>query len=262
MNNNNNLLNLTIEMKPNQLSNITLIETIPTTTLKLLINSTLLKETFNNPFSSISFSNERQQLEKYLKLVKDGEASVQYKQADLKYGRVFPKNSLGLFSIRREIRHTLARDNYIDIDIENCHPVLLYQLCQANDIKCKYLKKYIDNRAEILKETMEYYKVSKDQAKTLYIQLLYFGSFNTWCKNHSIENAEPLRFINKFKDELNIIGELIVSNNPKLSKAIQKRKEEQNITKYNLKGSVCSYFLQEYESRILEAIYLYCKENE
>ena len=37
MNNNNNLLNLTIEMKPNQLSNITLIETIPTTTLKLLI---------------------------------------------------------------------------------------------------------------------------------------------------------------------------------------------------------------------------------
>ena len=59
MNNNNNLLNLTIEMKPNQLSNITLIETIPTTTLKLLINSTLLKETFNNPFSSISLFQMR-----------------------------------------------------------------------------------------------------------------------------------------------------------------------------------------------------------
>ena len=40
------------------------------------------------------------------------------------YGRVFPKNSLGLFSIRREIRHTLARDNYVHIDVENCLPVL------------------------------------------------------------------------------------------------------------------------------------------
>ena len=48
-----------------------------------------------------------------------------------------------LFSIRREIRHTLARDNYIDIDIENCHPVLLYQLCTHNNIQCDYLKYYM-----------------------------------------------------------------------------------------------------------------------
>ena len=56
--NKNNLLNLTIEQKPNQLSNITLYEEVPTSILKLLINSTLLKQTFNNPFSSISFENE------------------------------------------------------------------------------------------------------------------------------------------------------------------------------------------------------------
>ena len=29
------------------------------------------------------------------------------------------KNALDLFSIRREIRHTIARDNYINIDVEN-----------------------------------------------------------------------------------------------------------------------------------------------
>ena len=259
--NNNTLLSLTIEQKPNQLNNITLYEEVPTDILKLLINSSLLKQAFNNPFSSICYDNEKQQLEKYLKLVKDGKASIKYKQADIKYGRVFPKSSLGLFSIRRELRHTLARNNYIDIDIENCHPVLLYQICIANNIGCKYLKKYIDNRTEILKETMDYYQVIKDQAKQLYIQLLYFGSFDSWCNNHNIQNKEPLKFINKFKSELNTIGEIIVANNPKLLKAIQKRKEEQNITNYNLKGSVCSYYLQEYESRILETIYLYCKEN-
>ena len=258
---NNNFFNLTIEQKPNQLNNITLVETVSTDILKSLINSSLLKQTFNNPFSSTKYDNEKQQLEKYLKLVKDNKASINYKQANIKYGRVFPKNSLGLFSIRREIRHTLARDHYIDIDIENCHPVLLYQICEHNNIKCKYLKKYIDNRAEILKEMMDYYNVSKDQAKQLFIQLLYFGTFESWCNNHNIENKEPQKFIKKFKDELNTIGEIIVGNNPKLLKAIQKIKEEQNVKSYNLKGSLCSYFLQEYESRILETIYLYLLEK-
>ena len=119
----NNNFSLTIDQKPNQLNNIELYEVVPTDILKLLINSSLLKETFNNPFSSMKYDNEKQQLEKYLKLFKNGKASINYKQADIKYGRVFPKKSLGLFSIRREIRHTLARANYIDIDIENCHPV-------------------------------------------------------------------------------------------------------------------------------------------
>jgi len=164
-------------------------------------------------------------LEKYKKLVKNGEATVNYIQS-LKYGRVFPKNALGLFSIRREIRHTLARDFYIDIDIENCHPVLLYQLCLNNNIQCEKLKYYIENRAQLLNEVMRAYNVVKDQAKQLFIQLLYFGFFESWCKKHNISNKEPLNFINEFKKELNLIGEVIVAKNPKLCKEIEKRKEE------------------------------------
>ena len=262
-NKNNNLLKLTIESKPTQLNNLKLVEVIPTDILKLLINSTLLKQTFNNPFSNICFENEKQQLEKYNKLIKNGKVTVIYNLAkNMKYGRVTPKSALGLFSIRREIRHTLARDNYIDIDVENCHPVLLYQLCNQNNISCKYLKKYIDNRTELLNEVMTVYNVTKDDAKQLFIQLLYFGTFNSWCINHNInQNIEPIKFITKFKKELNMIGDIIVANNPKLSKVIETKKEEQHIKDYNIKGSVCSYFLQEYENRILECVYLYCIEN-
>jgi len=83
-------LNLTVEPKKNELVNIKLIEKIPTDILNLLINSSLLKDKFNNPFSSNSFDNEKQQLEKYKKLVKNGEATVNYVQG-LKYGRVFSK---------------------------------------------------------------------------------------------------------------------------------------------------------------------------
>ena len=260
--NNNMLLKLTIEPLKNELNNIKLIETVPTEILDLLINSSLLKQQFNNPFSSICFDNEKQQLEKYKKLVKNGEATILYTQTkNMKFGRVFPKNALGLFSIRREIRHTIARDNYIDIDVENCHPVILYQICKQNNIKCKYLKRYIDDRLTILNDVMTKYNVVKDQAKQLFIQLLYFGTFNSWCTNNKVSNTEPLKFVSKFKDELNLIGEIIIANNQKLANEIKKKKEEQNIKDYNLKGSVCSYFLQEYENRILETIFLYCKEN-
>jgi len=128
-NKNKNLLKLTLEQKSTLLNNVKLFEVIPTDILNLLINSSLLKQQFNNPFSAICYDNEKQQLEKYNKLIKNGKASVIYNLArNMKYGRVTPKCALGLFSIRREIRHTLARDNYIDIDVDNCHPVLLSNL--------------------------------------------------------------------------------------------------------------------------------------
>ena len=51
-NKNTIFFNITVEQKKNELNNIKLIEKIPIETLNLLINSSLLKKQFNNPFSS------------------------------------------------------------------------------------------------------------------------------------------------------------------------------------------------------------------
>jgi hypothetical protein len=48
--------------------------------------------------------------------------------------------------VRKEIRLTLLKDLYIDIDIVNCHHNILYQLCKQNNIECEYLNQYINNR--------------------------------------------------------------------------------------------------------------------
>jgi len=53
-------------------------------------------------------------------------------------GRVYANKSLSLGSIRKEVRHTLAKEKYVDIDIENCHPIILKQLCDKNDINIHY----------------------------------------------------------------------------------------------------------------------------
>ena len=90
----------------------------------LLVNSDLL---YNTP----NLNNEKEQLIKYKKLIKNNKATVNYiKCKGIKYGRVNPKNGLGMHYMRKEIRHTLLKDLYVDVDIVNCHPTILYQICK------------------------------------------------------------------------------------------------------------------------------------
>ena len=77
---------------------------------------------------------------------------------------IVSKNTLGFFSIRREIRQTLAGDNCVDINIKNFHLVLLSQICEHNNKEHKYLKLYIDNRAELFNKVTTAYNVKKDQS--------------------------------------------------------------------------------------------------
>ena len=45
-----------------------------------------------------------------------------------RYGRSHAR--LSLLQIRREIRQSITKDLYTDVDIENCHVVILQQLCK------------------------------------------------------------------------------------------------------------------------------------
>jgi len=258
-------LNLTVSPKPCKLDALKLTEDIDINTLNQLITSSLLRDTFTHKMAEYVHESERMQLKKYRELIADGKVGIKYRKTKgIEYGRVLPKQALGLFNIRRELRHTLAHKNYIDIDIENCHPVLLLQICEANDIPCEYLKKYVMERDAILEEVKRMYAVERDAAKTLFIQLMYFGSFNSWFNDVDRTNNsgqpltdKPTQFISSFSKELQQIGGEIVSKNKELATQIKKKKEEQK-RKYNEKGTVCSYHLQEYECQILEAVYLFC----
>jgi len=220
-------------------------EDICTDTLNKLINSDLLN-TVEWTVGNITFENEKQQLLMIKKLIKNNKLRVKYARPKYNLGRVYPAKSLSLCSIRRELRHTLAYGNYVDIDIANAHPEILNQLCLHHDIKTKYLNQYVINRTEILKETMEQYDCTRDEAKILFISLMYYGSFESWENSN---NKEPTDFIYNFINELKTISEKFINVNPdivKIVKALQKK---------NLKGSVMSIILQEKERLILECVY-------
>lgn len=245
------------------LNNIECNEKINITALDKLIRSDLLKKQFHSPFADFFYESEREQLLNYKKLIVGTEARVKYTmKKTISYGRVIPNQGLGLFNIRRELRQTLSKDYYVDIDVENCHPVILSQICEKNNIECKFLDEYINNRKNILEETMNKYNCSRDVAKRLFIRLMYFGAFKNWAKENKIKNAEPTHFINDFALELKEIGTEIFRCNKKLYDEILKDKIETGKPEFNEIGSVVSYYLQEWEHRILEEVYIYlCDED-
>jgi len=256
------LLSLKLNKHENILDGITLYEPIDERTLEKLINSTLLRTTFNNPLAKIHHT-EKKQLEKYLYNYENGRVKVVYKK-NCAYGRSNPVNSLALFSIRREIRQTLAKPTMTDFDIDNAHPTLLYQIFKHNKIECSKLKYYIENRDDCLLEVMEHYGVSRDEAKTLYIILLYGGGVKTWrakIKENNIElyvkikHIQNTKFTDELKAELKELSINIINNNEDLVSIIKEKKGDAD---YYINSSVMSLFLQELECRILEILFKYC----
>jgi phage/plasmid-associated DNA primase len=289
MNSYENLLKLKISPSSNLLDGITLYEPVDENILEKLINSTLLKDNFNNPFSTRFFTTEKQQLLKYKALIKNGKAVVNYNRSKNPYGRSNPDNALGLYSIRREIRHTLAKKRFTDIDINSAHPTFLYQILKANkeEIQCSFLmlEQYVLNRQKYLDEVMSIYGCNRDTAKNLFLILLFGGGFNAWIKKNTnpdkktgeinldiskvhkdyVENDKiiPTTEITEFKKEFDTLTKLIAKYNPDLCEQVKKIKTEQGKKngEYNFYGSVCSFFLQEVEIRVLEIMFKHCIDN-
>lgn len=187
-------------------------------------------------------------MQKYLKQVtKDGLNKVTYKPS--KYcARMYSSGSTRSFQqMERELRHTVAKDMYTDIDICNAHPMLLEQYCDMHNIKCNNLKRYINNREECLSEIMEERKCSRSQAKQDYFIAVLYG------KKHTDIESE---FFNNYMNEIDAIRRQVRINEPDIENRISKAKGD-----INKEGRILSFLLNEFENRCLMAIYDFMVSN-
>ena len=237
-------LSLTVEKAESILDGIFLNEKVDKSLLIKIVNSNELKTTPKK--------DERKQMTSYMKKCnKNNIVTVEYKKVLHGFGRVYAKKSLSLQSIRKQIRHTLCNDYYMDIDIVNAHPVMLNQLCQKNGLSNKNLNLYVSNRESYLQTIINDCGVSRGDAKILFIRMLYNGCPDTWKREFQI-NVELPKFVYDFSNELQNITKLISNANPLLNKKIKNKKHD---------GTILSYVLQEYENRVLEVVYEYLRNN-
>lgn len=255
-----------IKSKESIFNSMKFYEPVDINLLDKLIKSDLL--IVNNEY------NEKARLIAYRKLIKNGVAEVSYsRNKNMKYGRVNPLKSLGLHTIRREIRHTIAKDSMIDIDICNAHPEILSQICNHLQIHNICLNEYVKNRTKIFDLIIESYNINDsidefgrtikpyDKTKELFIIILYGGSFKNWLEVNNLDeiskNKAITEYIYNLIIEINDITKILYSKNDDLVKNIKKVKEDKGNNKYNINSSFLSYYIQHYENIILESMYNY-----
>lgn len=266
---NNDFYKMTLSnVKKSLLDGIDCSEMVNMDKLNKLICSDLLKQTFNNGFLNKIYENEYEQLIKYRKhILLGGKAHYFKKYKNNKIGRVQAKEGLCFVNLRREIRNTIACDYYTDIDIENCHPNIIYQIIKQNKLLDPiYLKEYIDNRNNQLNKIINFHKCNRDSAKQLFISVMYGSTYEKWisrlddkCVKDKIEDDFIYNFIDEFKT---ITHHFFIKNKAIQHIYIKKNKEDKNDKLTNLKGKVLSLYIQQKEEQILECIFKYMKKRE
>jgi len=155
---------------------------------------------------------------KYTKSIKD----IHHNGRD--YGR-------GIQCIPCVYRGLICRNTMTDVDMKNCHPTILHQLCLKHDVPCKYLSDYVLNRSEILKNNG---LVKLDIIKSMF-KKSFMNRNNPWFKC--------------FDAEMKTIQKAFISN-----PEFVKQKEQSVGNRYNQEGSFMFALCSSFEVLILNEL--------
>jgi hypothetical protein len=165
--------------------------------------------------------------------------TVKYKKpGSLGQGRYFA-NIGSIQGLPREIRHTICKNEYYDIDLVNSQPTILSQYCKLNKINCPKLDSYVKNRDKIFEDYKNKYKMTKNDIKMNFVKILN-GS-----KKSTIQDEYFIKLLEEMKNVTEIIRNL--EENKELYNYAKNRKDKT----YNINGSIMSYRYQIIENEIL-----------
>jgi hypothetical protein len=239
---------------------ITLIERIDISKLKCVTdNFDALMEQIGLAYDPITCSRLDREgtktiLKKYL-ASKDASGSSQiiYNfSRNSRGGRLFSQTP-SLQGLPRSIRHTITKDNMIDIDIKNCHPEILKWYGNKHSLDIESLCYYTDNRDSCLTELMSIYGISKDNAKESILSIINGGD------PHRLDKIDMQRSPDWFYNltvEIGSVHDFISTNETKFYNETIKAKGKDY---YNIKGSVCNKMFCYYENIILNYMIEICK---
>lgn len=175
-------------------------------------------------------------------------------------GRLYAKGSYSLQSLSRRLRNSLAQDTHFDIDIVNCNPTLLHQLCKKNGWVAPHLETYNKNRSQTLKDISEDILCSIEDAKELFLSLINGGTYENWAAKRSIKKTSPTPFVKKFIAELKTIRKLIWDSQPQYHDSAKQKveyKKEMGKVTAGPEATCMSYVITDIENACQQAIRQY-----
>jgi P4 family phage/plasmid primase-like protien len=238
----------------NSLNGLDCVETYTNETItnikKLLKSDLLINENYNFKGETQEY-NEKKILQNILDNVKNNSLKV-------KYSRKKPQGRIstfgGLSRLRREVRNTLAFNDYVDIDAVNCCYSIINTLMHYYELDSTNISYYLENREKILKHVQKNNKISRDVAKNLFIVIGFCGSVERWKKDNNIKELDENTYIlvEKIKEEIYILNKTIVEKETEFMNLLDKDNKEYT--------TICK-FVFNLESKILEFAYKFLKNK-
>jgi len=153
-----------------------------------------------------------------------------YETAQL--GRLYVRNNLGLQAFPSDVRNALLEKFYWDCDMENAHYWIFLEMGRKLGIKVDAIETYCNNRDACLE------KVSSDRliAKIAFLKVGYGGSvsemnsdWNCEIKEDLPEPEGDLSLLKLIKAEVDVMKQLIWSNNPEAQRIVKAKRKKNPI---------------------------------
>ena len=177
----------------------------------------------------------------FVKRNKNLENKFTYKPTISRDGRIYSDN-WSLCGMNKIVRHTLCKEFNYDIDIVNAHPCFLVWYCEINNIPCKYIKQYCDNRSDFLNYYADQLNIQPENVKITILSLIN-------DQNREFDDAHPLY---NFYEQMKKIQDKICELNKDLFNKCKRKQTN------NPKGVCISHFLQGIENKILSVMIDFC----
>ena len=206
-------------------------------TLKEKVDKYKLKRIIDD-FDNNNINQETQDNLKiyYQNLNDKGEINIVYKQNN-NTGRYYSQR-FGLRNMFNEVRSSIIHPQCLDIDFVNCMITIIIHLADKHDLKIPNIKKYANDRENILKEIND----DRATAKKLIIAILNGGFSKEYHEDKKLN-----KFLKNIEEEAKMLYEYFYKTD--------KRIDDENI--YNEKGKNFCRIYQDIENELLMTMYDY-----
>ena len=238
-------------------------------------NSFTLTERFNlnnaNKLLQLGLLDDEKKasLKKYIKYSNNGKVVVRYTINEI--GRLTiridsikidkqgnPKDTCRCqYNMNRITKGSICNTIYDDLDVVNCHPVLLQQIFEKKGYNTKTLSKLITKR-DIIFNDFKRKGIDRDSCKSLFMAIFYGGSPEKWMRDNNIPEI-PKLFYKLEKEMIENRDKLLLEDG--MVKYIMEAENRKGQNGFNLKGSALSYYIQTEECKVLLCMYNWLQEN-
>jgi hypothetical protein len=166
-----------------------------------------------------------------------------------------PVGSLGMANITKKIRHSVLSNFYVDIDMVNCHPVILLHMCRKMGVDAPKLAEYVEQRDAVFAKLGEMFKtidptIGRDDIKRLILRVINGG-----VSEYKRLQGEKCQWIREFKDECDkVIAPAFHAKYHYMVDAHRKHRREEKKWEGSDAGAFVNTFMLSGEAKVLDSI--------